>query len=326
MEVREFAGTGIRASVVGLGCNNFGIYQNAAQAVAVVRKALDVGINFLDMAGEHGGGLEESLVAEALGPQRKDVIIASKFGQAELLALKDGYPVFSEDTARQGASRRWIMQAVEESLTRLKTDYIDLYQVHVADPETPREETLRALDDLVRQGKVRALGEAATFATADDLNTSQAIAAANGLTPFATMEANYSILVRDAEKAIIPALRDHKMRLLPYSPLANGLLSGKYRGGAIPTGSRLQRMRFIKDFLPKNLEAIDRLQAIADGRGIKLAQLAIAWLAGNPIVGSVIAGATSAEQVVQNAAAGGITLSVAERAEIEASAPGPVPG
>ena len=126
--------------------------------------------------------------------------------------------VFSEDKTRQGASRRWIMQAVEESLTRLKTDYIDLYQVHVADPETPREETLRALDDLVRQGKVRAIGEAATFATADDLNASQAIAATNGLTPFATMEANYSILVRDAEKTIIPALRDHKMRLLPYFP------------------------------------------------------------------------------------------------------------
>ena len=324
MEMREFGGTGIRASVVGLGCNNFGLYQNAAQAVAVVRKALDVGINFLDMAAEHGGGLEESLVAEALGPRRKDVIIASKFGQAELLALKDGYPVFSEDKARQGASRRWIMQAVEESLTRLKTDYIDLYQVHVADPETPREETLRALDDLVRQGKVRALGEAATFATADDLNTSLAIASANGLTPFATMEANYSIWVRDADKEIIPAMRVLKLRFLPYFPLASGLLSGKYRGGAIPTGSRLQRMPFIKGFLPKNLEAIDRLQAIADGRGIKLAQLAIAWLAGNPIVGSVIAGATSAEQVVQNAAAGGITLSAADRAEIETIAPGPV--
>ena len=148
MEMREFGGTGIRASVVGLGCKNFGICQNAAQAVAVVRKALDVGINFLDMAGEHGSELEESL-------------------------------------------------------TRLKTDYIDLYQVHVADPETPREETLRALDGLVRQGKVRAIGETATFATADDLNAAQAIAAANGLTPFATMEANYSILVRDAEKAII---------------------------------------------------------------------------------------------------------------------------
>ena len=323
MEMREFGGTGIRASVVGLGCNNFGIYQNAAQAVAVVRKALDVGINFLDMAGEHGSGLEESLVAEALGPRRKEVIIATKFGQAEMLGLKDGNMVFSEDKTRQGASRRWIMQAVEESLTRLKTDYIDLYQVHVADPETPREETLRALDDLVRQGKVRALGEAATFATADDLNASQAIAAANGLTPFATMEANYSILVRDAEKTIIPALRDHKMRLLPYSPLANGLLSGKYRGGAIPKGSRLDRMPFFKGFLPKNPEAIDRLQAIADGRGIKLAQLALAWLAGNPIVGSVIAGATSTEQVVQNAAAGDIKLSATDRAEIEAIAPGP---
>ena len=323
MEMREFGGVGMRASVIGLGCNNFGIYQDAGQAIAVVRKALDVGINFLDMAGEHGGGLEESLVAEALGPRRKEVIIATKFGQAELLALKDGYPVFSEDQARQGASRRWIMQAVEESLTRLNTDYIDLYQVHVADPETPREETLRALDDLVRQGKVRAIGEAATFATADDLNASQGIAAANGLTPFATMEANYSILVRDAEKTIIPALRDRKMRLLPYSPLANGLLSGKYRGGAIPTGSRLDRMRFIKGFLPKNLGAIDRLQAIADGRGIKLAQLALAWLAGNPIVGSVIAGATSTEQVVQNAVAGDIKLSATARAEIEAIAPGP---
>ena len=148
MEMREFGGVGMRASVIGLGCNNFGIYQDGGQAIAVVRKALDVGINFLDMAGEYGSGQEESL-------------------------------------------------------TRLKTDYIDLYQVRVADPETPREETLRALDDLVRQGKVRALGEAATFATADDLNTSQAIAAANGLTSFATMEANCSILVCDAEKAII---------------------------------------------------------------------------------------------------------------------------
>src|SRR6202140_508021 len=112
MEMREFGGTGIRASVVGLGCNNFGIYQNAAQAIAVVRKALDVGINFLDMAGEHGGGLEENLVAEALGPGRKDGIIATKFGQAELLGLKDGDIVFRENKARQGASRRWIMQAV----------------------------------------------------------------------------------------------------------------------------------------------------------------------------------------------------------------------
>jgi aryl-alcohol dehydrogenase-like predicted oxidoreductase len=186
-----------------LGCNNSGIHQNAAQAVAVVRKALDVGINFLDMAGEHGSGLEESLVAEALGPRRRGVIIATKWGQDEILGLKDGDTIFSEDKTRQGASGRWIMQAVEESLKRLKTDYIDPYQVHVADPETPREETLRARNELVREAKVRALGEAATFATPDDRNTSQAIAAANGLTPFATMEANCSILLRDAEKPII---------------------------------------------------------------------------------------------------------------------------
>jgi aryl-alcohol dehydrogenase-like predicted oxidoreductase len=323
MEMRELGGTGIRASVIGLGCNNFGIYQNAAQTIEVVRKALDVGINFFDMAGEHGGGLEESLVAEALGPHRKDVIIATKFGQAELLGLNGGVLVYSEDKSRQGASRRWIMQAVEESLARLKTDYIDLYQVHVADRQTPREETLRALDDLVREGKVRAIGEAATFATADDLIASQAIAAANGLTPFVTMETHYSILVREAEKAIIPALRDHKMRLLPFFPLASGLLSGKYRGGLVPPGSRMDRMPFSRGFLPNNLDAIDRLQSVADARGIKLAQLALAWLAGHPIVGSVIAGATSAEQVAQNAGAGDIKLSAADCAEIEALAPHP---
>jgi aryl-alcohol dehydrogenase-like predicted oxidoreductase len=323
MEMREFGSTGIRASVIGLGCNNFGIYQDAEQAYAVVHKALDVGINFLDMAGEHGGGLEETLVAEALGTRRKDVIIATKFGQAELLKLRNGEPVMSDDKFRQGASRRWIMQAVEESLTRLKTDYIDLYQVHVIDAQTPREETLRALDDLVRQGKVRAIGEAATFATADDLNASQAVASALELTPFATMESNYSILVRDAERAIIPALRQQGMLLLPYFPLASGLLSGKYRGGAVPTGSRLDRMRFIKSMLPRNVDAIDRLQAFADERGIKLAQLALAWLAANPIVGSVIAGATSAEQVAENAAAADITLTAAELAEIDTIAPGP---
>jgi aryl-alcohol dehydrogenase-like predicted oxidoreductase len=324
MQMRKFAGSGMQASVIGLGCNNFGIYQNAAQAIAVVRKALDVGINFFDMASEHGSGIEESLVAQALGPRRKDVIIATKFGQAELLGLKDGEPVFSEDKARQGASRRWIMRAAEESLTRLKTDYIDLYQVHAVDPETPREETLRALDDLVREGKVRAIGEAATYATADELNASQAIAAANGLTPYATLETNYSILVRDSEKAIIPALRNHKMSLLPYFPLASGFLSGKYSNGAIPAGSRLERMPFIKGYLPKNLDAVDRLQAIADARGIKLAQLALAWLAENPIVASVIAGATSVEQVAQNAEAGEIKLSASDRAQIDACSPGPV--
>ena len=184
MEMREFGGTGMRASVVGLGCNNFGIYQNAAQAVAVVRKALDVGINFLDMAGEHGSGLEESLVAEVLGPCRKELIIAEQFGQAELLGLEDDGIVSSEDKTRQGASRHWTMQAVEESLTRLKTHYIDLYQAHIADPETPHE------------GKVRAIGEAATFATADDLKRLASDRRRQWPDALCHYEANCSILAR----------------------------------------------------------------------------------------------------------------------------------
>ena len=184
MEMREFGGTGIRTSVVGMGCNNFGIYQDAGRAIAVVRKALDVGINFLDMAGEHGSGLEQSLVAEVLGPRRKELIILTKFGQAELLGLEDGGFVSSEDKTRQGASRRWIMQAVEESLTRLKTDYIDLYQVHVADPETPRE------------AKVRPIGEAATFATADDLKRLASDRRRQWPDALCHHEANCSILAR----------------------------------------------------------------------------------------------------------------------------------
>jgi aryl-alcohol dehydrogenase-like predicted oxidoreductase len=169
VETRTIGTSGLRASVVGLGCNNFGIFQDRAQTTACVHKALDVGITFFDMASEHGRGLEETLVADALGPRRKDVVIATKFGQAELVGrTADGGLLMASDKTREGASRRWIMRAVEESLTRLKSEYIDLYQPHVLDGETPREETLRALEDLITQGKVRAIGEAATFATVSD--------------------------------------------------------------------------------------------------------------------------------------------------------------
>ena len=153
METRPIGTSGIQASVIGLGCNNFGIFQDAAQATACVHRALDVGITFFDMAAEHGRGLEESLVAAALGSRRKHVVIATKFGQAELICIgPDGELQMSSDMNRQGASRRWIIRAVEESLARLKTDYVDLYQPHVIDADTPREETLRALDDLVHSG------------------------------------------------------------------------------------------------------------------------------------------------------------------------------
>jgi aryl-alcohol dehydrogenase-like predicted oxidoreductase len=320
METRPIGTSGVYASVVGLGCNNFGIFQDAAQATAVVHKALDVGITFFDMASEHGKGLEESLVAAALGPRRKDVVIATKFGQAELLGIgPDGGLRMSTDEARQGASRRWIMQAVEESLARLKTDYIDLYQPHVIDADTPREETLRALDDLVRQGKVRAIGEAATFAKAEDLRSSQAIAEANGLTPFVSMETQYNLLVRGAEEHIIPELRTRNMSLLPYFPLANGLLTGKYRAGVPhPAGSRYEKLPILTHFLnpADHWQTVEKLRTFAAARSLSMVELAIAWLLAEPVVASVIAGATSPEQVAQNAAAAGKELSAADRAEL----------
>ncbi len=321
METRQIGTSNLRASVVGLGCNNFGIFQDAAQATAVVHKALDVGITFFDMAAEHGQGLEESLVASALGARRKDVVIATKFGQAELLGVgPDGSLKMSTDPTRQGASRRWIVQAVEESLTRLKTDYIDLYQPHVIDPETPREETLRALDDLVRQGKVRAIGEAATFAKAEDLVASIDIQKTKGLTPFVSMETQYNLLVRDAEMRIIPELRARKMSLLPYFPLANGLLTGKYRASAAaPPGSRYEKLPALKGFLNPDThwQAVEKLRTFAKARGKSMVELAIGWLLSEPVVASVIAGATSPEQVAQNAAAANTTVSVSDRAEID---------
>ncbi len=321
METREIGRSGIRASVVGLGCNNFGIFQDAAQAAACVHKALDVGISFFDMASEHGGGLEEEMVAVALGNRRKEVVIATKVGQAELLGVgADGALRMSEDKARQGLSRRWIMQSAEESLKRLKTDYIDLYQPHVLDAETPREETLRALDDLVTQGKVRAVGEAATFAKAADLEASMALAEANGLAPFVSMETQYNLLVRDAEAEVIPMLKRRGMSLLPYFPLANGLLTGKYRTGtAPPAGSRLDKLPMIGRFhgAPEHWARMEALRALAAERGRSMVELAMGWLIAEPAVASVIAGATTPDQVAQNAAAAARPLTAGEKAALD---------
>ena len=321
METRALGTSDIRASVIGLGCNNFGIFQDAAQATACVHAALDAGITFFDMASEHGQGLEESLVANALGPRRKDVVIATKFGQAELLGVGPGGTLeMSTDHARQGASRRWIMQAVEESLTRLRTDYIDLYQPHVIDAGTPREETLRALDDLVRQGKVRAIGEAATFATADDLVSSMAMQAAHGLTPFVSIETQYNLLVRGAERRILPEVRARHMSLLPYFPLANGLLTGKYRAdSAYPAGSRLEKLPVLKQFLDPAAHwgQVEALRQFAETRHLTMVELAMGWLLSEPAVASVIAGATSPQQVAQNAAAAGVRLSAEDRAALD---------
>jgi aryl-alcohol dehydrogenase-like predicted oxidoreductase len=317
METREIGRSGIKASVIGLGCNNFGFFQNPAQTTACIHKALDMGITFFDMASEHGEGKEETLVGAAIGPRRKDVVIATKFGQQELVGVgSDGALKYSSSAQRQGWSRRWIMEAVEESLKRLKTDYIDVYQPHMIDAAVSAGEMTQALDDLVRQGKVRAIGLAATYATAADMVTLQQTAEANGWTPFVSMQTNYNALVRDAEAEIIPELRKRQMSLFPFFPLANGLLTGKYRIGApSPADSRFAKLPMVKEFYgPETWGKLERLEDFANSRGMSMVELAFAWLLSEPVVTTVIAGASRPEQVAQNAGAAGKRLSEADLA------------
>jgi aryl-alcohol dehydrogenase-like predicted oxidoreductase len=322
MEKVELGRSGIRVSVVGLGCNNFGLFKDEAQAQECVHAALAAGITLFDMASEHGGGKEEELVGKALGARRAEVVIATKVGQEELLGIApDGSLERSTDRRRRGLSRRWLTAAVEESLTRLGTDYIDLYQVHTIDEETEREETLGTLDELVRQGKVRAIGEAAGAATAAHVAASDDLAASRNLTRFVAVQAKYNLLHRAPEAALLPELRARGMALLPFSPLANGLLTGKYRREAsFPTGSRLDKLPALVKSSPlseASWDKIDRLRAFADERSLTLLDLAFAWLLSEPLVASVIAGATSAGQVMANARAGTARLTAEDKAELD---------
>ncbi len=293
MQQRSLGNSGLRVSLVGLGCNNFGRRIDAAASRQVVHKALDLGITLFDTADVYRseiGGSEEFL-GQALGPRRKDIVLATKVGMR------------MDDAGRQrGASRRHIMQAVEASLRRLNTDWIDLYQQHQPDPLTPIEETLRAFDDLVRQGKVRYIGcsNLKAWQVVEARWTSRLL----GLTHFVSAQDEYSLLSREPERELIPMLAAYGMGLLPYYPLASGLLSGKYRRNtAMPEGARLRVHaarygdRFIND---TNWAVVERLETFCAQRGRTLLELAFGWLAAQPCVGSVIAGATRPEQVQQN--------------------------
>jgi aryl-alcohol dehydrogenase-like predicted oxidoreductase len=312
MEHRRVGNSGLRVSLLGLGCNNFGLRIDAEASRAVIHKALDAGITLFDTADVYGNrGGSETCLGQCLGAHRKDVVIASKFGSP-----------MDNSGARQGGSRRYIVRAVEESLQRLKTDWIDLYQLHRPDPETPLEETLRALDDLVRQGKVRYIGCSSTPAW--KLIDLQWTARHHGLDRLIACELEYSVLVRDAEREHLPAMRAHGLGLLPYYPLASGLLSGKYRRGApLPEAGRITRgERYANRFLTdSNWTRVEALEAFARGRGRSLLELALGWLVAQPVVPSVIAGATSPEQVAMNVQAIGWTLDAAELAEIDRIAP-----
>lgn len=310
MEYRNLGRSGLQVSVVGLGCNNFGRRADLETTRAVVHKALDLGINLLDTADVYGGaGLSEEFLGQVLEGRRREVVLATKFANP-----------MGEGPMNRGGSRRYIMAAAEASLRRLKTDYIDLYQMHAPDPKTPIEETLRALDDLVRQGKVRYIGHsnfagwqaAEAHYVAEKLNT----------TPFVSAQNEYNLLNRRIERELVPACEAYGLGILPYFPLASGFLTGKYRQDQpLPEGARLSSPAAAPMangiLTPKNYELLGKLEAFAGQRGKSMTELAFGWLATQPFVPSVIAGATKPEQVEQNAAAGAWRLSAEEMAEVD---------
>ena len=308
MDIRNLGRSGLRVSAIGLGCNNFGGRIDLEATRKVIHKALDLGITLFDTAdvyGERGGS--ETAMGQVLGEGRKRIVLASKFGMP-----------MDDAGERQGGSRRWIMSAVEGSLRRLRTDWIDLYQFHRADPRTPVEETLRALDDLVRQGKVRYVG--CSNMPAWKMVEAQWTARQLGLTGFISCQDEYSLLARDIEHDVIPAACAYGMGLLPYFPLASGLLTGKYRRNApMPAGARLTTTsRFAAGTLTEaNWDRTEKLIAFAEARGRTVLELAFSWLLARPLVASVIAGATRPEQLEQNVAAGAWKLSGDDLAEID---------
>src|SRR3569833_2832269 len=254
MQIRNLGGSGLRVSAVGLGCNNFGQRTDLETSRKVIHKAIDLGVTLFDTADSYSNmGGSETVLGAVLGDRRKDIVLATKYAKP-----------MAEDGTKQGASRRYIMAAVEASLTRLKTDYIDLYQQHDYDPLTPIEESLRALDDLVRQGKVRYIGNS-NF-PAWRIAEEEYVARTMNVTRFVSCQDEYSLVVRDIEKALLPAAQEYNLGLLPFFPLASGLLTGKYRkGAAAPGDTRFGKVARLRDryVTPRNEEMVETLQAFA---------------------------------------------------------------
>ena len=309
MELRNLGNSGLQLPVVGLGTNNFGGRIDKQQSAAVVAKALELGVNFFDTADVYGnrGGSEEAL-GEALKGHRHEAIIGTKFASP-----------MGEGPYLNGASRRYIMQAVDASLRRLGTDYIDLYQVHFPDQRTPIEETLRTLDDVVRAGKVRYIG-CSNF-TGWQIADASWTARTDRLTPFVSAQNQYSLLERRPEREVLPACKRFGLGLLPFFPLASGFLTGKYRQGEpLPEGTRLANAGPMANrvLTEENFGALGKLESFAQQRGKTILDLAMGWLASNEQVTSIIAGATRPEQVEQNVRSSEWRLTKEEMAEVSA--------
>ena len=307
MEFRRLGNSGLQVSVVGLGTNNFGGRMDYEQTERLLSHVIDEGINFIDTANIYGGGLSEEYIGKALKGKRSQVLLATKAG------MKAG-----DGPNQTGASRKHIQEQVEISLKKLQTDYIDLYQIHQADPNTPIEETLRTLDDLVRQGKVRYIGcsNYAAWQLAEAMTTSKALR----LESFISVQPEYSMLNRTVETELLACSQNYNLGILPYYPLFSGFLTGKYkRGKGAPEGTRLagNARRAETTFTGANFDVLESLEAFAAKRERQMVELAIAWLLANPLVGSVIAGATKPEQVTANARAADWDLSPDEMEELD---------
>jgi aryl-alcohol dehydrogenase-like predicted oxidoreductase len=308
VELRRLGNSGLQVSIVGLGCNNFGMKIDLEATRKVVDKAIDLGITLFDTADIYGNrGSSETFLGQVLGERRKAIVLATKFGMQ-----------MDKAGVLMGGSRRYIMAAAEDSLRRLKTEWIDLYQIHQPDPLTPIEETLRALDDLVRQGKVRYIG--CSNLPAWQVVEAQWSAKHLGLNAFVSCQDEYSLLVRDPDRDLIPAMQSHGLGLLPFFPLASGLLTGKYkRNASMPEGARLAMMKGLADrwINDTNWKIVEQLEEFSAQRGHSILELAFSWLAARPTVASVIAGATTLDQVDQNVKAIAWKLTAEELAEVD---------
>ncbi|UCC16184.1 MAG: aldo/keto reductase [Dehalococcoidales bacterium] len=309
MEFRKLGNSGLKVSEVGLGGNNFGWWVDEQTSAVVINSAIDAGINFIDTADVYDQGHSEEYIGRALEGKRHQVIIATKFGGP-----------MGQDPNERGGSRHHVLQAVDNSLKRLQTDYIDLYYMHMPDGSTPIEETLFALDSLVKSGKVRYIG-CSNFA-AWQVNEALWISKTNHLDTFVVVQQRYNLLSREIERELVSCCKAHGIGVIPYSPLANGLLTGKYRQGQEPPkDSRLSTtvlpgMKRVLD--GANWEMLSKLETFAGECGHTLSELAIAWLLAKPWLASVIAGATKVEQVTSNVAATEWKLTAEEVSTVDA--------
>jgi len=307
MEYRNLGSSGLKVSEIGLGTDTFGPWADEQTSISIVSHALDLGVDFIDTADVYGQGQSEEFIGKAVKGKRSQVLIATKFGMA-----------MGEGPNECGASRYHIVKAVEDSLRRLNTDYIDLYQVHWPDPTTPIEETLRTLDDLVRAGKVRYIGcsNFAAWQLCESLWTSKV----NNLHSFVTLQPRYNLIDRSIEQELVPCCLAYGIGVIPWYPLAAGFLTGKYRRGeALPVGTRLASSSTVSSRIVSdaNFDKLAKLEAFASEHGHSVAELAIVWLLSHPWLSTVIAGVTKIEQVSANVAAAEWKLTGDEVTQLE---------